>query len=85
MRLCVLFDRSGQILAGLPMDQPLLLGKYMSTPRPVPQAGQQVAEMDVPEEFRHRTLLDICTKLKVDTKSDPPTLVVVEQPSRTAG
>jgi hypothetical protein len=80
MRLCVLYDRAGLILAGLPLDQSSpQQDTYVPMPRPVPQEGQQVAEIDIPEHFRHFSLLDACTKLKVDTRADRPTLVLAEQ------
>jgi hypothetical protein len=79
MKLCVLYDRSGKILAAVRVDQPMLLDKYMSAPRPVPQKGQHVADTDVPEEFRHLSFLDACTKLKVAIKTKRPVLILAQK------
>jgi hypothetical protein len=79
MKLCVLYNRSGKILAAVQLNQPLLLDKYMSAPRPVPQKGQRVADMEVPEEFRHLSFLDACTRLKIDIKAKRPVLVLAQK------
>ena len=64
MKLHTVYNESGQIMAAVQLDQPLLLDQYMSVPLPMAQEGQQVAEIDVPEEFGHLSLYDLCTQIK---------------------
>ena len=79
MKLHTVYNESGQIMAAVQLDQPLLLDQYMSVPLPMAQEGQQVAEIDVPEEFGHLSLYDLCTQFKVDMNVNCPTLVFAEQ------
>jgi hypothetical protein len=79
MKLYVLYNRSGKILAAVQLDRPLLVDEDMSAPRPVPQKGQHVAELGVPEAFRHLSVLDAWTKLKVTTKAKRPALVLAQK------
>jgi hypothetical protein len=85
MRLCALYDRSGQILAAVRLDRDPESSRYVEGPRPLPQKGQKVAEIDVPEEFRLLSFRDACLSLKVDVKAKAPRLIGVrKRPSKTA-
>jgi hypothetical protein len=65
--LMVLFDRSGRILAGVPVHE-----GYVG-PVPVASEGQEIAHFDLPEAERGRPASEIdtaqlCTTLEVDTR-----------------
>jgi hypothetical protein len=64
MKLHVLYDDAGTILAAV------RLGQDESAPvlRPVPQAGQFSADLDVPHDCCHLDFLELCRTLCVDTK-----------------
>ena len=81
MKLCALYDRSGQILAAVRLDEDYRSGRFVDPPRPLPQKGQKVAEVEVPEEFRHLNFLDACLQLKVDVKAEQPGLVSAKKRS----
>jgi hypothetical protein len=85
MRLCALYDRTGQILAAVRLDDELKADGLVKGPRPLPQRGQKVAEIDVPEEFRHLSFRDACLSLKVDIKAKAPRLIgAKKRPSNKA-
>lgn len=65
--LMVLFDRSGRILAGVPVHE-----GYVG-PVPVASEGQEIAHFDLPEAERGRPateidMVQLCTTLEVDTR-----------------
>jgi hypothetical protein len=79
MKLHTVYDQFGQIMAAVQLNQPLLLEQYMDVPLPMAQEGHQVAEIDLPEEFGHLSLYELCTQLKVDTKAECPTFIFAER------
>ena len=77
--LQVLYDRQGKILSATFVTRPgSSAGKY-----PVPQtgvmpnksAGEQVAELEVPEELAKLQLHELAEQLHVDVSSKHPELV----------
>jgi hypothetical protein len=67
MDLCVLFDRSGKILAAVDLRREQA-SDAVPLPRPMAQRGQRTADVAVPEEFRGLDFLEICTRLVVQVK-----------------
>jgi hypothetical protein len=71
MKLHVLYDRSGKILAAVRLDdQPL----GIVTPRPVCRPGQFTADVTVPDNFRHLSFFEVCTRLVVEGLGERATL-----------
>ena len=62
MKLHVLFDRSGTILAAVQLDDE---DPRVPKPRPVPQRGQFTADISVPAEYGEMSFFDVCTRMKV--------------------
>jgi hypothetical protein len=62
MKLHVLFDRSGTILAAVPLDDE---DARAPKPRPVPQRGQFTADVTVPARYGDMSFFDVCTRMKV--------------------
>lgn len=69
MRLHVLHDRTGRILAAVRLDSPSSAPKATGTIRPVPRKGQLSAELDVPPEHANLEFVEVCRALRVDTKT----------------
>jgi hypothetical protein len=63
MKLHVLFDKDGAILAAVQVDA---AAAVRARPTVDAQAGQRVAEVHVPAEYRHLDLAAVCQRLKVD-------------------
>jgi hypothetical protein len=66
MKLHVLYDRSGRILAAVHLDPPD--GEGVGELRPVPQKGQMSGDFEVPAEYAHLDFVEACRALRVDTK-----------------
>ncbi len=64
MKLRVLHDDSGRVLAVVPIDDnaPVQVGIKA-------QAGQNVGDFDVPAQHAHQALAELLPKLSVDTAS----------------
>ena len=62
MKLHVLFDRSGTILAAVLLDDE---DARVTKPRPVPQRGQFIADVTVPAQYGEMSLFGVCTRMKV--------------------
>ena len=61
MKLHVMYDESGRILAAVRLDRDGTdnahqMGRRLGSVRPVMQAGQLSADLDVPPEYAHLTL-----------------------------
>jgi hypothetical protein len=71
MKLHVLYDRNGEILAAAQRDD-----KTALRARPIPdeKAGQRTADVHVPAEYAHYDLAGVCRRLKVDVKGKLPEL-----------
>jgi hypothetical protein len=69
MRLHVVYDRSGSIVAAVRLDS-----ATSNHPRPVVKEGHAAAEMEVPHEHAHLSFADVCHRLKVDTSGTKPIL-----------
>ena len=71
MKLHVLFDRGGRILAAAQIDSETTV---QARPMASETEGHRTAEIEVPQEFREHRLADICTKTIVDTAQEIPRL-----------
>jgi hypothetical protein len=71
MRLHVVFDKDGGILAAARSDS---TGPLRVRPMADEQAGQQAAEVHVPPEYAHYDLAAVCQRLKVSVKGRFPEL-----------
>jgi len=65
MKLHVLFDKNGEILAASRRDSDM---PVRARPMPDQQAGHRVAEVYVPAEYAHYDLAGICQRMRVDAK-----------------
>ena len=65
MKLHVLFDKNGDILAASRRDGAT---PVRVQPMPDPQAGHRVAEVYVPAEYAHYDLAGVCQRMKIDAK-----------------
>jgi hypothetical protein len=63
MKLALVHDKDGRILAASELDG----GELVARPNPA-SPEHSALEVEVPEEHRKGTLLDICQQLRVDTK-----------------
>jgi hypothetical protein len=65
MKLHVLFDKEGEILAAAQIDTSLPVRV-----RPVPdeKAGHRAAQVYVPAEYRHYDIAGVCQRMKVEVK-----------------
>lgn len=65
MKLHVLFNKEGEILAAAQIDP-----SFPVRIRPVPdeKAGHRVAQVYVPAEFRHFDIAGVCQRMRVDLK-----------------
>jgi hypothetical protein len=79
MHLHVLFDTSGNIIAlgEISPRQGGFVNRLTDAPaaRPRPMKDQLAAELEVPEEHAHKTLLELHEQLKVDVTAATPRLV----------
>lgn len=64
MKLCVLFDARGKIIAASRLD----VQTKVPLPRPVATKKLRTLEVDVPVEYRSQELGAICQCLRVDAK-----------------
>lgn len=67
MKLHVLYDRTGRILAAVHLDPPD--GEGVGELRPVPRKGQMSADFEVPSECADLNFVAACRALRVDTKN----------------
>jgi hypothetical protein len=65
MKLHVLHDARGRILAAVPLNE----DNKTAGPRPVPRRGQKTLEVEVPAEHAHQDLLTICHTMRVHASS----------------
>ena len=74
MRVHVLYDKQGNVIsAGVPL--PLSHDFRGPAFGPEPGEGQQVAELELPEEYAQTQLIHFADKLKVDVQSKVHKLV----------
>ena len=64
MKIHVLYDDSGQILAAAELSESA--SKDSLQVRPVAKPGQYSADMDVPAALAHLSFKDACEKLTID-------------------
>ena len=64
MRMHVLYDSSGQILAAV--ELPEVVSADTLQVRPVVKPGQYSADVDVPPDLAHLSFKEACEKLMVD-------------------
>lgn len=71
MKLHVLFDKDGEILAAVDLG-----GDGSVRARPVPDEGQghRTADVFVPRDYQHYDLAAIAQRLKVDARAKLPEL-----------
>ena len=70
MKLHILYDRAGKIIAAVhldPAEQPY--GEEVGELRPVPGKGQMAGDFEVPREYAERGFLEACRALRIDPKS----------------
>ena len=72
MKMHVLYDASGQILAAVELSESA--SKDSLQVRPVAKPGQYRADMDVPPAHADLSFKDICEKLVVDIAQKVPRL-----------
>ena len=72
MKLHVVFDKNGEILAAAQLD-----AEAPVRARPVAdeKAGHRAAEVYVPAEYGHYDLAGVCQRMKVDAKGKLPSLI----------
>ncbi len=68
MKLHVLYDRTGRILAAVHLD-PAPDGEGVGELRPIPRKGQMSADFEVPGECADLNFVEACRALRVDTKN----------------
>jgi hypothetical protein len=66
-----MYDQAGEILAVVQLD---VESPVRARPIPHPSKGHQVADVDVPTEYRHHDLAAICAKLRVHVAGKSPEL-----------
>jgi hypothetical protein len=71
MELHVLYDASGNILAAVRLDDEVSHGATVGDepipgPRPVPEPGQYVADVKVPDELAHLSFFEVCNQSVVE-------------------
>jgi hypothetical protein len=71
MKLHVLFDKDGEILAAVRRDTDM---PVRARPLADDQAGHRLADVYVPAEYAHYDLAGVCQRLKVDAKAKVPEL-----------
>ena len=65
MKLHVLFDQSGEIVAAARRDSD---ASVRAQPMPDDDAGHRVAEVYVPAEYAHYDLAGICQRMRIEAK-----------------
>jgi hypothetical protein len=71
MKLHVLFNKDGHILAAAHLDA---ASAVRALPVPDEGTGHKTAEVYVPAEYAHYDLAAVCERLKVDSKGKYPVL-----------
>ena len=71
MRLHVVFNKDGDILAAVQLDSGSPIRVH---PIGDEKAGHRAAEVYVPAEFQHFDLAGVCRRMKIDNKAKLPTL-----------
>lgn len=80
MKLHVVYDETGQIIAAVRLDADTTttkahqLGRRLPGVRPVPKPGHSSADLDAPPEHAHFTFVQACQQLIVDTSDSKPRL-----------
>jgi hypothetical protein len=69
MRLHVVYDRSGKIVAAVRLNS-----ANSNHPRPVVGEGHTAAEITVPKEHAHLSFSDACQQLRVHASGPSPSL-----------
>jgi hypothetical protein len=82
MRVRVLYDRSGRILAGVQLPDQPADERDRPLPRPVPRRGQYLADLVVPAQFRDKDFFRLCKDLKVKGRDKGAELVAPGRPTR---
>jgi hypothetical protein len=77
MKVHVLYDGTGRILAAVHLDPPE--GQGVGELRPVPQKGQMSGDFAVPTECADLNFSEACEALRVDTKNRK---LIMIKPSR---
>jgi hypothetical protein len=70
MKLHILYDRTGRILAAVhldPAERPY--GEAVGELRPVPRKGQMAGDFEVPSEYAERGFVEACGALCIDPKA----------------
>ena len=80
MKMYVAYDAAGKILAAVNLSERLPENGTASYPRLILKEGQRDAEIEVPEEHRHLTFLEVCSAFSIDASTDRPRL----KPNRQA-
>jgi len=71
MRLFVLYDQQGRIVAATRLDP----HPRFEPPLPEADPGQSSAELELPAEYAHLTFAQACRQMMVDTTADTPRLI----------
>ena len=78
MRLHVMYDQTGKIVAAVRLDEDNSKqrppGRRMGTVRPVPKPGFTSADLDVSAEHAHLTFTEACRQLMVEASGAKPHL-----------
>jgi hypothetical protein len=73
MKIHVLYDHSGEILAAVDLsEQAPELGRL----RPIPQEGQSAADFEVPAGHPHVKFVDVVPRLRVNVKAQAHHLIL---------
>jgi hypothetical protein len=73
MRLFVLYDQNGRIVAATHLDP----HRQFEPPRPqADDSSQSSAELELPAEYAHLTFAQACRQMMVDITADTPRLVI---------
>jgi hypothetical protein len=71
MRLFVLYDQGGRIVAATRLDPHARFEPAL----PKAEPGQSRAELELPAEYAHFTFAQACRQMMVDTTGDTPRLI----------
>lgn len=80
MKLHVMYDKSGRIVAAVRLDEGGDLPKHghlgnkIGPPRPVMKLRHSTADLELPAEHAHLSFADACRQLEVDVAHPPPRL-----------
>jgi hypothetical protein len=72
MKMHVLYDASGEILAAVELSEGA--SEDILQVRPVAKSDQYSADLDVPPDLAHLSFKDVCEKLVVDVAQKVPRL-----------